>query len=478
MSQHLKFQTRRHFFQDCGIGLGKIGLAATMAGGFDQLLHAASTTNPLSPEKTHFPAKAKRVIYLFMAGAPSQLELFDDKPKLRELSGKSIPPSALEGERFAFIQPDAAVLAPQFPFRKFGQSGAKLSDRLPFLGRVADELAIIKSMHTDSFNHSPAQLFQNTGSRIPGRPAMGSWISYGIGSEADDLPSFVVLKSGGNISGGAALWSSGFLPGSYSGVPFRKSGDAILHVSNPKGYDNQAQRDSLDLIRKFNEREFKMVGDPEIQTRIEAYELAWRMQSAAPELLDFSSESKSTLDLYGASPTDPKKAFANNCLLARRLAERGTRFVQIYHPGWDHHSQIKKGVTARSLEIDQPCAALIQDLKMRGMLDDTLVIWGGEFGRTPMVEASAALGRSLGRDHHPKAFTMWMAGGGVKPGITLGATDELGLNVVEDPVDVHDLHATILHLLGLNHLRLTYRSQGRDYRLTDVFGKVVKKLLA
>lgn len=475
-NEQLKSLTRRHFFNDCGIGLGKIGLSAAMAGGFANLARGATT--PLSPRDTHFAPKAKRVIFMFMAGAPSQLELFDDKPKLRELDGKPIPPSVIAGQRYAFIQPDAAVLAPCFPFAKHGQSGIELSDRLPHLAGVADEIAVIKSMHTDQFNHSPAQIFQNTGHPLPGRPAMGSWLSYGIGSDADDLPSFVVLKSGGNLSGGAAMWSSGFLPGSHAGVPFRESGDAILHVSNPAGYDNKAQRDSLDLIRKMNERELNTVGDPDIQTRIDAYEMAWRMQSAAPDLLDFSSESQSTLDLYGAKPGDPKTAFANNCLLARRLVERGSRFVQVYHSGWDHHSQVEKGVIAKTNEVDQPAAALIRDLKMRGLLEDTLVIWGGEFGRTPMVEASAALNRSLGRDHHPSAFTMWMAGGGIKGGITHGATDELGFHVTENPVHVHDLHATILHLLGLNHEKLTFRYQGRDFRLTDVHGHVVKEILA
>jgi len=307
---------------------------------------------------------------------------------------------------------------------------------------------------------------------------MGSWLSYGIGSEADDLPSFVVLKSGGNLSGGAAMWSAGFLPGSHAGVPFREAGDPILHVSNPAGFDNQAQRDSLDLIRKLNERELGTVGDPEIQTRIDAYEMAWRMQSAAPELMNFADESPATMELYGAKPGDPKSAYANNCLLARRLIERGSRFVQVYHSGWDHHSQVEAGVTAQAREVDQASAALVKDLKMRGMLEDTLVVWGGEFGRTPMVEASAALGRSMGRDHHPQAFTMWMAGGGIKPGVTLGATDELGFNVVEDPVHIHDLHATMMHLLGLDHTKLTFRYQGRDFRLTDVHGHLVEKILA
>jgi uncharacterized protein (DUF1501 family) len=413
-----------------------------------------------------------------MAGAPSQLELFDDKPKLRELGGKPIPPSVIAGQRYAFIQPDAAVLAPCFPFAKHGQCGAELSNQLPHLAKIVDDIAIVKSLKTDQFNHAPAQLFLNTGHGLPGRPAMGSWLSYGIGNEADDLPSFVVLKSGGSLSGGAAMWSAGFLPGSHAGVPFRDAGDPILHVSNPKGYDAKAQRDSLDLIRKMNERELGVIGDPEIQTRIDAYEMAWRMQSAAPELMDFSEESPATMELYGAKPGDPKAAFANQCLLARRLVERGTRFVQVYHSGWDHHSQVENGVRAQALQVDQASAALVMDLKQRGLLEDTIVVWGGEFGRTPMVEASAALGRSLGRDHHPQAFTMWMAGGGIKPGITLGATDELGFHVTEDPVHIHDLHATLLHLLGIEHTKLTFAYQGRDYRLTDVHGHLVEKLLA
>ena len=479
MNESLRSLTRRHFFHDCGLGLGRIGLASAFAGGFANLARSANAAaHPLAPRQTHHDAKAKRVIFLFMAGAPSQLELFDDKPKLRELGGKPIPPSVIAGQRYAFIQPDAAVLAPCFPFAKHGQCGAELSDRLPYLSKIVDDIAIVKSLKTDQFNHAPAQLFLNTGHGLPGRPAMGSWLSYGIGNEADDLPSFVVLKSGGSLSGGAAMWSAGFLPGSHAGVPFRDAGDPILHVSNPKGYDAKAQRDSLDLIRKMNERELGVIGDPEIRTRIDAYEMAWRMQSAAPELMDFSDESPATMELYGAKPGDPKAAFANQCLLARRLVERGTRFVQVYHSGWDHHSQVENGVRAQALQVDQASAALVMDLKQRGLLEDTIVVWGGEFGRTPMVEASAALGRSLGRDHHPQAFTMWMAGGGIKPGITLGATDELGFHVTEDPVHIHDLHATLLHLLGIEHTKLTFAYQGRDYRLTDVHGHVVGKLLA
>lgn len=480
MHESLQTLTRRHFFQDCGLGLGRIGLASAFAGGFANLLReaGAADSDPLVRRGPHHDAKAKRVIFLFMAGAPSQLELFDDKPKLRELDGRPIPPSVIAGQRYAFIQPDAAVLAPRFPFARHGQCGAVLSDRLPHLANIVDDIAIVKSLRTDQFNHAPAQLFLNTGHGLPGRPAMGSWLSYGIGSEADDLPSFVVLKSGGSLSGGAAMWSAGFLPGSHAGVPFRESGDPILHLSSPKGYDAVAQRDSIDLIRRRNESELGLIGDPEIRTRIDACEMAWRMQSAAPELMDLSDETPTILDLYGAKPGSPKAAFANQCLLARRLVERGTRFVQVYHSGWDHHSQVENGVKAQAKEVDQASAALVTDLKQRGLLDDTIVIWGGEFGRTPMVEASAALGRSLGRDHHPQAFTMWMAGGGIKPGLTLGATDELGFHVIEDPVSIHDLHATILHLLGIDHARLTFRYQGRDYRLTDVHGNLVTKLLA
>ncbi len=477
MNQHLQGITRRHFFENCGLGLGKLGLASAMAGGFGNLLKAAPTS-PLAPKGGYYAPKAKRVIYLFMAGGPSQLELFDNKPKLQAFEGKPLPPSVTKDLQLAFIQPDAAVMAPRFGFSRHGQSGAELSDRLPHLATVADELAIVKSMHTDQFNHSPAQLFLNSGHPLPGRPSMGSWLSYGIGTEADDLPSFVVLKSGGNLSGGAALWSPGFLPGSHAGVPFRESGDPILHVATPQGYDAKAQRDSLDLIRSLNRNELQTTQDPDIRTRIEAYEMAWRMQSAAPELMDFSDESQATLDLYGAKIGDKKASYANNCLLARRLLERGSRVVQLYNSGWDHHSGVERGVTNKAREIDQATAGLIKDLKSRGMLEDTLVVWGGEFGRTPMVESSAALGRDGGRDHHPGCFTMFMAGGGIKPGVTVGETDELGMNVVDKPVHIHDLHATILHLMGIDHTKLTYRYQGRDFRLTDVHGHLVKDILA
>jgi hypothetical protein len=372
------------------------------------------------------------------------------------------------GQRYAFIQPDAAVLGPRFQFARHGACGAELSEVLPHLAQVVDEIAIVKSVHTDLFNHAPAQLFVNTGSGIPGRPAMGAWLSYGLGSEANDLPSFVVLKSGGSLSGGAAMWSSGFLPSSHQGVPFRNNGDPILHVSNPEGLDTRSQRETLDLIQNLNRQRHDIIGDPEIQTRINAYEMAYRMQTRAPELMDFSQETQATLDLYGARPGDSKHVFSNNCLLARRLAERGVRFIQVYHEGWDHHSNVEGGIKTQCRQTDQACAALIRDLKTRGLLEDTLVVWGGEFGRTPMVESSAALGRSLGRDHHPQAFTMWFAGGGIRPGVSIGQTDELGFHIVENPVHVHDVQATILHLLGIDHTRLTFRVGGLDMKLTGV----------
>ncbi len=471
-SDALRQSTRRHFFRDCGIGVGQIALASLMTQGLSAAPEpgdsADASQRPTAPKPTHFPARARRVIYLFMAGAPSQLDLFDNKPKLTELEGKPLPPSVIKGQRYAFIQPDAAVLGPRFRFARHGQSGAELAEVMPHLAKVVDELAIVRSVHTDLFNHSPAQLFVNTGSGIPGRPAMGSWLSYGIGSEADDLPSFVVLKSGGSLSGGAAMWSSGFLPSTHQGVPFRAQGEPILHVSNPPGIDMRAQRESLDLVRQLNQQRLDVVGDPEIATRIDAYEMAYRMQSRAPELMDFSREDQATLDLYGAKPNDGKAAFANNCLLARRLAERGVRFIQVYHAGWDHHSNVEGGFRSQCQQTDQACAGLIADLRQRGLLEDTLVVWGGEFGRTPMVEASAALGRSMGRDHHPQAFTMWFAGGGIRGGQTFGATDELGFHVAERPVHVHDVQATILDRLGIDHRQLTFKFRGLNFRLTGV----------
>jgi len=465
----LQARTRRHFFQDCGIGLGKIALTSLLAQSISSRTATADESpSPFAPKPPNFVGKAKRVIYLFQAGAPSQLELFDYKPELTKLQGKPLPPSVIRGQRYAFIQPDANVLGPRFKFARHGECGAEISEVLPELTKVVDDIAIVRSARTDLFNHGPAQLFSNTGSGIPGRPAMGSWLSYGIGSEANDLPSFVVLKSGGSVSGGASLWSSGFLPSVHQGVPFRGAGDPILHVSNPKGYDNRAQRESLDLVRELNEKRLSVVGDPEIQTRIDAYEMAYRMQARAPELMDLSSEDDATLNLYGVKRGKPNGSYANNVLLARRLAERGVRFIQVYHCGWDHHSNVEGGVRGQARATDRASSALIQDLKQRGMLDDTLVVWGGEFGRTPMVETSQALGRRQGRDHHPQAFTMWFAGGGIRPGVQVGRTDDLGFHVVEDPYHVHDVQATILHCLGIEHERLSFRFRGLDFRLTGV----------
>ena len=455
--------TRRHFFGECGYGVGKIALAGLLTGALGQ-----------ARARTHFAPKAKRVIHLFQAGAPSQLELFDNKPKLKQLEGKPLPPSVIGDQRYAFIQRDAAVLGPRFGFARHGQCGAELSDKLPHLAKVVDDIAIIRSMHTDQFNHAPGQIFFNTGFAQPGRPCLGSWLSYGLGAETSNLPAFVVLSTGGGISGGSALWSAGFMPGKYAGVRFRNSGDPILNVSRPEGVDARLQRDSIDLIGALNRRRLEVENDPEIATRIDSYEMAYRLQASAPELMDLKSESAETLKLYGADPAKP--SYARACLLARRMIERGVRCVNIYHSGWDAHSNVAGNVTNNARTTDQASAALIIDLKRRGLLEDTLVIWGGEFGRTPMVESNPTLNRSQGRDHHPQAFSLWMAGGGVKGGVTLGATDELGFHITDRPVHIHDLQATILHLLGLDHERLTFHHGGRDYRLTDVHGKLIREI--
>ena len=411
-----------------------------------------------------------------MGGAPSQLDLFDYKPTLAKYNGRPVPPEVVKGQKYAFIRPDAELFASEFKFAKHGKSGAEISEALPHLAEVVDDIAIVKSMTTDAFNHAPGQVLMQTGSMQFGRPCFGSWVLYGLGSEAQNLPGFVVLNSAGGLSGGGALYGSGFLPTIYQGVPFRKSGDPVLYLSNPAGITEKMRRRTLDLIKELNQKHLDTMGDPEITTRINSFEMAYRMQTSAPELMDVSKESPETLKLYGAEPGKP--SFAMNCLLARRLLERGVRFVQLFHEGWDHHSEVVKGVKDQAGKTDQASAALIKDLKQRNLLDDTLVLWGGEFGRTPMVESNPDAGRKLGRDHHPQAFTVWLAGGGIKPGITLGETDEFGFHVVKDRVHVHDLHATLLQLLGFDHTKLTYRFQGRDFRLTDVEGEVVKELLA
>jgi hypothetical protein len=468
--------TRRHFFSECGVGLGKIALGGLLSGSLASAARAAPQFDPLAPKAPHFAPKAKQVIHLFMAGAPSQLDLFDYKPELVKLEGKPLPPSVIGDQRYAFIQRDAAVLGPRYKFARHGECGAEISEIMPHLAKVVDEICIIRSVKTDQFNHAPAQIFFNTGFSQPGRPSLGAWVLYGLGCETQNLPAFVVMSTGSGISGGAANWSSGFLPTVYSGVRFRNQGDPILHVSSPQGIDEQSQRETLGLVEKFNRRRLAIEGDPEIATRIAAYEMAFRLQTSAPELTDLRSEGQETLDLYGCEPEKP--SFARACLLARRMIERGVRFVNIYHEGWDAHSDVAGNLQNNCGATDRACAALIHDLKRRGLLDDTLVIWGGEFGRTPMVESNPALGRSLGRDHHPQAYTMWLAGGGVKPGFNFGATDDLGFHVAENPVHVHDLQATILHLLGFDHERLTFHYAGRDFRLTDVHGTVVADLLA
>ncbi|MEK6249512.1 MAG: DUF1501 domain-containing protein [Planctomycetales bacterium] len=463
------YHPRRWFLQQCGVGMGSRALTSLLA---DE--SQAAAPHPLAPRKPPYPAKAKRVIYMFHAGAPSHLDLFDYKPQLAKWSGKKPPAELLEGYRAAFIKPDSALLGPKYKFAQHGEAGMHLAEILPYTSAIADELCFVRSMTTDAVNHAPAQILMNTGSQIFGRPSFGAWALYGLGTESADLPGYVVLSSGGGTSGGASNWGSGFLPTKYAGVPFRGSGDPILYLSNPRGIDQQVQRNSLDALRNLNQQELSRVGDPEIQARINAYEMAYRMQTSGPELMDLSQESDKTLKMYGLDPKDPKPGYGKNCLLARRLIERGVRFVQLFHEAWDHHGDLTKGLKGRCKDTDQGSAALVNDLKKRGLLEDTIVIWGGEFGRTPMVQG----GTADGRDHHNRSYTMWLAGGGIKAGHVHGETDEFGFNIVQDPVHVHDLHATLLHLLGFDHTQLTHRFQGRDFRLTDVHGNLVKGILA
>jgi hypothetical protein len=466
----LQFETRRQFFNRCGVGIGKAALAGLLADG--KLFAGAS-----KPRGPHFPARAKSVIYMFMAGAPSQFELYDFKPALQKFDATPTPEAILKGKRFAFmdtfVKDVPKLLGTRRKFAQHGKSGAWVSECLPHFAEVVDDVAFVKGIATDNFNHGPAKCFVNTGSVRFGRPSIGSWLTYGIGSESQDLPGFVVLQSGPRgPRGGAALWSSGFLPTSFQGVPFRSGGDPILDLSRPKGVSAQAQRQTLEAIRDLNLSKLADTGDPEISTRISAYEMAYRMQSSGPELIDFSKESPETLEMYGAEPG--KSSFANNCLLARRLVERGVRFVQLYHADWDHHADLTQPLDEVTKEVDRPMAALVRDLKARGLLDSTLVIWGGEFGRTPMGEVRDS--GKIGRNHHIDAYTLWMAGGGVKPGQTVGGTDELGFSQTE-PIHIHDIQATILRQMGLDHTKLTFRFQGRDFRLTDVGGRVIEKLV-
>ncbi len=471
--------TRRHFFSRCSLGLGSIALASLLNERPAGAVETLDLPNPMAPKRPHFAPRAKNIIYLFMAGGPSQLELFDYKPKLIELNGQPIPESYIEGKRFAFMGTShgTKLLGTRRQFQRHGQSGMWVSDLFPHTAGIVDEAAFVTSCATNLFNHAPAKLFMNTGSGQFGRPSMGSWVTYGLGSESQNLPGFVVLQSGPRgPRGGSVLWASGFLPTSYQGVPLRSQGDPILDIASPRGVTAERQRESIDAIRDLNLKRLVETGDQEISTRISAYEMAYRMQSSAPELIDLSGETDATLDLYGVEKNKP--SFARNCLLARRLVERGVRFVQLYHTNWDSHGgpgeNLQGDFEKVCRDVDQGQAALVKDLKARGLLKDTLVIWGGEFGRTPMGENRD----TTGRNHHIDAFTMWMAGGGLKPGVILGQTDELGFNAVEDRVHVHDLHASILHLLGIDHKKLTFRFQGRDFRLTDVHGELISKLFA
>ena len=459
--------SRRWFLRDCGVGLGAVALNSLLA-----QESRASAADPLAVKRPHHAARAKNVILLFMGGGPSQFEMWDYKPTLQRLDGTLPPADVLEGYRAAFINPNSKLLGPKFKFTEVGENGLHISEVLPHTRRALDDLCVIRSATTDAFNHAPAQLFMQSGSQQFGRPSLGAWTTYGLGSESTNLPAFVVFNSGEKgPSGGSANWGSGFLPTVYSGVEFRTSGDPVLYLSNPDGVTDRLQRETIDVVNALNRRNLAEFGDPEISTRISSYEMAYRMQSSSPEAVDLSRESAHTLDQYGIDPSKP--SFAKNCLLARRLVERGVRFVQLFHESWDQHGGLTGGIKKNCEDTDQACAALVTDLKQRGMLDDTLVIWTGEFGRTPMVQ-----GGYDGRDHHPNSFTMWMAGGGVKPGFVYGSTDELGFNVAENPVHVHNLHATIMHLLGFEHTRLTYRFQGRDFRLTDVHGEVNYDLIA
>lgn len=473
--------TRRTFFKEVGYGVGGLALSSMLAQQGVAAPFQGNRKDPLAPKKPHFAPKAKSVIFLFMAGAPSQIDLLDPKPFLQKHNGEACPEEFMKGDRFAFIKGVPKLLGSPHSFTQAGQSGVEISNLLPHLKTVADDIAIVRSVKTDQFNHAPAQIFINTGFQLPGRPSLGSWLTYGLGTENADLPGFVVLISGeNNPDGGKACWSSGFIPTAYQGIEFRSKGEPVLFVKDPEEVTRPMRRDMLDAIRDLNKIKLQQTLDPEIETRIAQYELAYRMQSSVPDLMDVSKETKDTHELYGTEPG--KTSFGNNCLLARRLVERGVRFVQLYHRGWDHHgngegNDLKHGLPELCRQTDQGAAALVKDLKQRGLLDETLVVWIGEFGRTPMNEGRGG-SPYPGRDHHPHAFSCWLAGGGIKPGITYGQTDELGYQIVENPVHIHDLNATILHLMGIDHTKLTYKFQGRNFRLTDVYGEVVKGLMA
>jgi hypothetical protein len=473
-------QTRRHFLRDCQVGLGGLALAGLLNEGAGAAVPAPA--DPLAPRPAHFKAKAKNVIVIHLSGAPPHLDLFDYKPELVKRNDQPCPGSLLKGKTFAFTSGVPKLLGTPHRFAQRGKSGAWVSDVLPGIASIADDLTFIKSMWTEQFNHAPAELLFYTGAPRQGRPSMGSWVTYGLGSTSKNLPGFIVLVSGGTLpSAGKSAWGSGFLPSVFQGVQCRSGGDPVLYVSNPQGMDRNLRRLSLDALRDLNEIQVRELGSPETVTRIQQYEMAFRMQVAVPEVMDISREDQRVIDLYGAQPG--AASFANNCLLARRLIEQGVRYVQLFDWGWDFHGtgpgeDIKTGLPARARRMDQPVTALIRDLKARGLLDETLVVWTGEFGRTPFREGRTARGANLGRDHHPDSYTMFLAGGGARPGISYGASDDLGFHAVEKRTHVHDLQATILHLLGLDHKKLTYRFQGRDFRLTDVHGNVVKAILA
>lgn len=471
----LRNLTRRRFLQQCGAGAGAMALASLLN---EQVFGAASAAGARTVGP-HFAPKAKNIIYLFMSGGPSQLDLFDYKPELVKRSGQKTPEELVKNIRLAQIGKDAKLLGTRYQFAQHGKSGVWLSELLPHLSGITDDVCFVQGLYSEAFNHDPATLFMNTGAQLAGRPSMGAWFSYGLGSENKDLPAFVVLMTGVGQPLTVNAWGSGFLPTVHQGVQLRSQGDPVLFVSNPPGLTPERRRESLDAIKDLNQMRFDVLRDPEIETRIAAYEMAYRMQTSVPDVMDISKEPPAMQALYGTTPG--RASFANNCLLARRLVERGVRFVQLYHRGWDHHGgpdgNLVFDLKKRCLETDQACVALVKDLKERGLLDSTLVVWGGEFGRTPMMQGELKPDQ-LGRDHHPHGYTVWMAGGGVKPGLVYGKTDDFGFYAVEDKVHVHDLHATILHLFGLDHTRLTYRFQGRDFRLTDVHGEVVKALLA
>ncbi|MGX5820066.1 DUF1501 domain-containing protein [Chitinophaga lutea] len=485
--QAARFFSRRHFLQNCVTGMGATALASLLGG--CNLFSSpgsgspAQSLNPLDPRAPHFPARAKSVIYLHMAGAPSQLEMFDYKPELQKLHNQLCPPSLLEGKKFAFIRGVPKMLGPQAQFKQYGQSGAWVSDFMPHFSSVVDNVSFLKAVQTDQFNHGPAQLFMHTGSARLGRPSLGAWVTYGLGSENSNLPGFVVLTSGGKTpDAGKSVWGSGFLPSVYQGVQCRSKGDPVLFISDPDGMNRDLRQQSIHAINKVNRLEYEAYADPETLSRISQYELAYKMQISVPGVMDISDEPAYIHEMYGTKPG--QESFANNCLLARKLVEKGVRFVQLFDWGWDAHgtgvdTAIDLGMRTKCQEIDRPLTALLLDLQQRGLLDETLVVWGGEFGRTPMQENRDGKEMPfLGRDHHAAAFTMWMAGGGIRKGFTWGETDEIGFNAVKGQVAVHDIHATILQQLGFDHEKLTYQFQGRPFRLTDVGGHVIKEILS